>query len=306
MPTLNQYQGCLLGLALGDALGAPHEGGFLERMAWKLLGTTPNGERRFTDDTQMSLNVADTLIEKGEIDQDRLAERFAADYEFTRGYGPGAARLLKRIASGESWRDANRAIYANGSYGNGAAMRAPVVGLFYPKVDDTLFDAVCRSAEITHAHPLGIEGAQLVATATVLSLEGLSGVEIVNRCSTVAESEEFRAKISTAREWIEGEVDVSSGDVQRELGNGISALESCVTAIWLALRSRERDFGELMQFAIDLRGDVDTIASMAGAIWGARRGISELPADALDRLESRGRLEATAEALHSAAGDSGH
>ena len=57
------YSGCFYGLALGDALCAPYEGGFLERGIWKLFGKTKAGKIRYTDDTQMSLDVAHSLLD---------------------------------------------------------------------------------------------------------------------------------------------------------------------------------------------------------------------------------------------------
>lgn len=49
-PSVDQFAGCLLGLALGDALGAPFEGGWLERVLWWLIGITRDGAMRWTDD----------------------------------------------------------------------------------------------------------------------------------------------------------------------------------------------------------------------------------------------------------------
>ena len=109
----DQFEGCLLGLALGDALGAPLEGGPVERLLWRLIGKTKQGEMRWTDDTQMSLDLAESLIENGDLDPDDLAQRFAKSYRWSRGYGPGAAKLLKRIARGAHWRDTNRSVYRN-------------------------------------------------------------------------------------------------------------------------------------------------------------------------------------------------
>jgi ADP-ribosylglycohydrolase len=54
-----------------------------------------------------------------------MAHRFARSYRWSRGYGPGAARLLKRIARGQDWESASVSVYPSGSYGNGGAMRAP-------------------------------------------------------------------------------------------------------------------------------------------------------------------------------------
>ena len=93
-------RGAVFGLALGDALGAPHEGGPVERLLWRWLGSTRDGRRRFTDDTQMALDLADSLLRCGKVDQDDLAATFANSYRWSRGYGPTAARVLKRIRGG--------------------------------------------------------------------------------------------------------------------------------------------------------------------------------------------------------------
>ncbi len=54
MASLDQFQGCLLGLSLGDALGARYEEGILERLLWRVIGKTSQGEMRWVDDTQMT------------------------------------------------------------------------------------------------------------------------------------------------------------------------------------------------------------------------------------------------------------
>jgi poly(ADP-ribose) glycohydrolase ARH3 len=79
--------------------------------------------------------------------------------------------------------------------------------------------------------------------------------------------------------------------VAATLGNGMAAIDSCVTAIYIALAFREKCFEELLTFAIKVGGDVDTIAAMAGAIWGADRGHQGLPQARLDHLEDYKRLE---------------
>ncbi len=128
---LESCQGCLLGLALGDALGAPHEGGPIERLVWGVIGRTRRWERRWTDDTQMSLDLAESLVANGGVDQGDLARRFARSYRWSRGYGAGTRRVLRAIARGTDWPAASRVGHPEGSYGNGAAMRAPAVALFF-------------------------------------------------------------------------------------------------------------------------------------------------------------------------------
>ena len=148
--TQDQYRGCLLGLALGDALGAPHEGGFLEHCLWRLIGRTAAGEPRWTDDTQMTLDLAESLLATLPLNQTDLARRFANSYRWRRGYGPSAARVLKRIRKGQDWQSAARAIYPQGSFGNGAAMRAPVLALFF--ADDAALLAAAQAWQWHDGH----------------------------------------------------------------------------------------------------------------------------------------------------------
>ncbi len=158
--------GSVLALALGDAFGAPYEGGILERAVWALIGRR-HGKRRWTDDTQMTVDVIESLVACRRVDQNDLARRFSQSYRWSRGYGPSTARVLKRIRRGQPWDAASRSIYRNGSFGNGGAMRAPAIGLFFAtENEDKLIDAACASAAVTHAHPLGREGAVLIALAT--------------------------------------------------------------------------------------------------------------------------------------------
>lgn len=296
--TLEQVQGCLLGLALGDALGAPYEGGVLERLVWRAIGKTRSGEMRWTDDTQMSVDLIESYLAQGTIQPDDLARRFAASYRWSRGYGPGAAKMLKRVARGADWREANRSVYRDGSYGNGAAMRAPMLGLIYSHRPHELAEAVRASAVVTHAHPIGIEGAQLVAGVTRLTVGKTSNQEIVAQAMAMGKLPEFQTRWEIVQTWLAGASNVSTAEVRRRLGCGISAHESCLTGVYAALRFRERDFLDMLQFVIELGGDVDTIGAMAGAIWGAINGRHRLPAPSLAQLEQRQRLESLATSLH--------
>jgi poly(ADP-ribose) glycohydrolase ARH3 len=301
MPMLEQFQGCLLGLALGDALGAPYEGGPLERFVWRLIGRTRDGRRCWTDDTQMTIDLAESWLAKRGIDQDDLAQRFAQSYRWSRGYGPGAAKLLKRIRRGEDWRQANRAVFHSGSFGNGAAMRAPILGLLYGDLAD-VFAAARQSAEITHAHPNGILGAELLAgVAHLLANSDARTASLQMTAQCLALSPEFLPRIEVGTDWLARQHAASPAAVRQELGNRASAHESCVTAVYLALRFLDAEFQELLGFAIALRGDVDTIAAMAGALWGTVRGFSALPKEFLNKLEAKERLLGLAEQLHAAA-----
>ncbi len=296
--TRERFEGCLLGLALGDALGARHEGGIAERLLWRLIGTTAQGQMRWTDDTQMALDVAESLAEIGALDADDLALRFAKSYRWSRGYGPGMARLLKRIARGADWRQANRSVFPGGSFGNGGAMRAPVIGLFYARRPGELVDAARLSASVTHVHPLGMEGAVLLASATALALNEHSPREILQSAVTSCKQEQFTARLKIAERWLLAREVPGAREVAKMLGNGIAASESCATAVYLAVRFMDSQFLEMQEFIAKVGGDVDTVGAMAGAVWGARNGVGGLPQDQLAKLEQGERLRAAASRLH--------
>jgi poly(ADP-ribose) glycohydrolase ARH3 len=288
--------GGVLSLALGDAFGAPYEGGFLERGLWAVVGKK-KGKRRWTDDTQMSLDVMESLIACGNVDQEDLAQRFAQSYRWSRGYGPGAARLLKAVRKGRDWESVVCSIYPNGSYGNGGAMRSPMIGLYYAENEKKLIQAADAVASVTHAHPLGREGAVLIALATAWSFTDTNTDEILERLEENVESNEFRSRFAIAGELLRMVELPPPRQVALQLGNGVAAVESCVTSIFLALSFQNKDFDDLLKYAIQIGGDVDTIAAMAGAIWGASHGMTALPQSMLDQLEQKDRITVLAESF---------
>ncbi len=296
--TLDQYYGCMLGLAMGDALGAPHEGGFLEHCLWRAIGRTAAGEMRYTDDTQMTLDLAQSLLANPQLDQADLAQRFAQSYRWSRGYGPGAARVLKRIRRGQDWQSAARSVYPAGSFGNGAAMRAPVLALFFAHDEAALLASARASAEVTHGHPLGIAGAVLMALAAKSLLLGQTGEQVLaalkHSLNHSPPEPDFSSRLELAGRWLAQHATPTAREVARGLGNGMTAPTSCVTALYIALRFLDQDFAAMLRFVIACGGDVDTLGAMAGALWGVRNGAQGLPQI---KLEGRDLIEATAQRI---------
>jgi poly(ADP-ribose) glycohydrolase ARH3 len=103
---------------------------------------------------------------------------------------------------------------------------------------------------------------------------------------------EFRDRLVLALEPMEPE------QAAERLGNSMLAHESAVTAVHLARRFDA--FLPMVEFAVRVGGDVDTIAAKAGAIFGAQHGVRALPADLLARLEDRAGIEQAARDLHAA------
>ena len=286
--------GAVLASALGDAFGAPYEGGIIERLLWMVLGRR-RGSRCWTDDTQMSVDVVESLLACKRIDQHDLALRFARSYRWTRGYGPGAGKLLKRIRQGESWQIANRAVYPNGSLGNGGAMRAAPIGLFYgAKRERRLVRAVREATVVTHAHPAGQDGAVIIALTVALVCQDYTVQDIFKRLRLYIQTVELQKRLAVAERLLGAEHLVVPKQVASELGNGIRAKDSCVTAFFIGVTLSGASFFHLLKYICEVGGDTDTIGAMAGAIWGASCGYRQLPKDLLEQLEQRQYLEGLA------------
>ncbi|AOT07857.1 ADP-ribosylglycohydrolase family protein [Pseudoalteromonas luteoviolacea] len=286
----SKFVGCFKGLAIGDALAASYEGGPVERLLWRFLGRTKTGQRRYTDDTQMSIDIAQSFLTQKHMDQTHLAHTFAQSYRWSRGYGPSAASLLKGIKSGQSWESLNRKKFAQGSMGNGAAMRAPIAALCCLGCEDTLSDYVHKSAEITHAHPEAIEGALLIANATRLSLKDVESIGILQALCAGAVAPIYKFRLSKCLDYVVSGKALPMQFIKTEFGNGMLASESCITALYFAFTYRRQSFSDMVQAICDLGGDADTIAAMACAIWGAcNGGLSMIEYD--NRIENLALVE---------------
>jgi len=288
----DKFVGSILGLALGDALGARYEGGPFGQALWWALGVGKGDLLRWSDDTEMAMGLAKSLIEHHGVDLGQLARTWAENADWKRGYGSGARKLLARIREGEDWRVANRAIFPDGSFGNGAAMRAAPLGLFFHDDATELVRAAESASSITHAHPLGIEGGVLIARATAMALAGPLDLDALREG---CHEDEFRDRLNIAKDNMERDA------VKRRLGTGIEAHRSSVTAVYVA--SRFTEFVPMIEFIVSMGGDTDTIGAMAGGVFGARYGSVALPGDALERLEERGWIEKTARELYSVAAE---
>jgi len=286
------FSGCLLGAALGDAVGARREGGAMgsEREIAALIDDS-SFPLIYTDDTHMTIGVAESLIDCGGFDGAHMAQRFVSNHagEPWRGYGPGPPRVFSLIRGGEPWDTAANLIYRGGSFGNGAAMRVSPVGLLFWDRPEELKRVAHLSSLITHSHALGMQGALLQALAVARAVacgpdRQLDAAAFVSHLLTYATEDVYHRKMGRLSILLEHPNDRHL--VIAELGHGIEAFNSVPTAIFSFL-SHPGDFAATVAYAVSLGGDTDTIASMAGAIAGACLGVDALPSSWLDRLENR-------------------
>ena len=117
----------------------------------------------------MAIAVTNVLANHGEILEEPLCQAFVTDYDPARGYGLGARRVLNAMESGGDYRAVAARHFPGGSYGNGAAMRVAPVGIYFRNRPEMVHEQARLSALPTHVHPLGIEGAQLIASAVALA-----------------------------------------------------------------------------------------------------------------------------------------
>jgi poly(ADP-ribose) glycohydrolase ARH3 len=281
----DRFVGCLLGLAVGDALGGKFEAQPAEAIQSRFptvasMIAYPQEEIWYTDDTQMTIGVAETLLECGQIVETALCRAFVSNYVPSRGYGRGTRVILDAIEDGRDYQQVAEAHFPGGSFGNGAAMRVAPVGLLFHQDEQRLWEQARLSAWPTHRHPLGVEGAQLLALAVALctTAERFDRDAFFARLIAACESNEYHAKLTAAARV------QSPGDLV-ELGNRIEALHSVPTAI-ASFALMPESYEDTIGNVIRLGGDTDTLAAMAGALSGAYCGARRLPGNLVALLEN--------------------
>jgi poly(ADP-ribose) glycohydrolase ARH3 len=295
--------GALLGTFVGDAVGMPYEGVPAPSIPERLeMVEARLGRGTYTDDTEMMILVAESLLACPELDPIDLGERFLAGCDPARGYGSGTRAVLALWRNGVPIDEAAGLIFdGQGSAGNGAAMRVAPLAVRYADAPARVRSEAERSARVTHTHPIGVDGAIIQASAIAAALRG---DPILAAAREAARTPELVDKLQRVRE-LRGEP-ARPTDVAEELGCGSTADRSVPTAIFCALV--HDNFEAAVSFAVSCGGDTDTIAAMTGAIAGARDGAAGIPERWLKALEDgpRGRtyVERLAECLSSDLRDS--
>lgn len=300
--------GCLLGLALGDALGfvveaQPPEIAREYVDGWVRTGRA--GERshpgfpfgQYSDDTQLARELLLSVRERGGWDPASFAARVAALVRSGGdvGAGPGTRSAGMRILLGAPWdRAGTPAPYA----GNGAAMRAGPVGLLFPGDPGSWLRCAREQSRVTHQDPRSVTGAVAVAGAVALA----------SRPGRI-EPREFLGQLAAwtgpdDRRMAEGILDLSTWlDLEPEAAarrmdpdrRGLSpyVVPTVLWSLYAFLRSPD-DYRGAVSTAIVIGGDTDTTAAMSGAIAGSRTGTQGLRPELLARLTDRGSWGADA------------
>lgn len=259
------------GAAVGDALGAPYE--CMERGAFACEGMVGGGAHgmpagTFSDDTSLLLATCDSIGACGGIDVDDMRGRFRAwlcEGAYTadgRAFGIGnatATALLQGFGC-----DGER------SNGNGSLMRIAPLAL-----TDATDDEVRAVSAITHAHPISTESCVFFVRVLRDVLEGEGLEDAIGR--SIPADDRF-AFLKGIRELPRDEIR-STGYVPDTLG----------AALWCACNTGS--YEECVTEAVNLGGDSDTTACVAGALAGALYGYDSIPRQWLNQLRGKEVIE---------------
>lgn len=307
-----RFRGCLLGGAVGDALGMPTEGYTAEEIRTR-FGTirdmlpAPEGHfhsglqaGQFTDDTEETLLLAESMIEACGISPDRFADKLMAwgsgwvlDERLNRGVGFTTRSAVENMLSGQSWKQSGLTLPTCGS-----AMRAAPVGLLY-HCDLSL---VSRYADLqslpTHCGAAARAGSVAVATGVALCLGGFSKGMVLKMA--VEQAGRLDRKFADRLNWAGSLLSLEPADALQAIGTSPLASETVMAAFYCYLKFEPE---EGLAVASSCGGDTDSIASMAGSLYGAANGTAWIPERWLGPLEQKARIMAAAQRLYDLSSD---
>jgi len=279
---------CLVGACIGDALGMPFEG--MDRankllVNWDGLTYLPSKSHKleagmYTDDGQLSIIVANSLIECREFNPYDLAQRYQ-EWFFSgnpRGFGRTTRMAMNALKDGVHWSESG----IKGSYGNATAMRAAPFGVFFRNDMKSLIEAVSIDSAITHNSPDAKAGAIAIAVVTAFAANG-DTEDLLDRVFEKLPDSAIRKTISTLDLLIYSDY-VKPREALRALGTSANIKETVPAALYCFLKFD--NYADAVRTAIRAGGDVDTTASIIGALFGAKDGIKNIPQEWIDGVEN--------------------
>ena len=248
----------MYGAILGDIIGAPYEFDRGKKSKEFPLFTE---ESQFTDDTVMTIAVAEALLDNMGQDDETIKKALVASmqkwgHEYPdAGYGGRFYHWL-RAKDPQPY----------GSYGNGSAMRVSSAGWLFNTLEETRHMARL-TAVVTHDHPEGIKGAEAVASAIFMARHGHSKDAI--------------------KAYIIKEFEYDLSRTCDEIRPGYHHVESCQETVPEAITAflEGEGFEDVIRTAVSLGGDCDTLTCISGSIAEAFYGVPEEMID-----ECRGRM----------------
>ena len=291
----DKFFGVIIGLAVGDALGVPIEGMSAQMIA-ENFGSVRDyrgGYGQTSDDTAMALCIIDGILQDGEIRAETIAEKFLHWFANDgRGIGFLTHRVLSYYSSGMEPLAASKKGWEESeckSAGNGAVMRCAPVALWHWNDLDRLIQNSVLTARLTHYDPRCTYGTVAINIAIALLLQGTTDrqtilaqiLRMIAGHSQELEDEMRRLECQTL--------------ASLPLDGWDSGYTVLTTRAALLTMFEAENFQDGLVALINKGGDTDTNAAVAGALLGARWGLSAIPPRWIDQLEHRNQLMTIAE-----------
>lgn len=298
----DKAKGIIFGLAIGDALGFPTEFMSLSTIKSKYgssgIKDLQKAPALFSDDTQMSIAIAEALIKVGDRDIETVMaavkDKFIDWYhspENNRAPGKTCLTGIENMERGLHWSESGIAR----SKGCGSAMRSAPIGYLYQHDPEKLKEVAHASGICTHGHPTGDAACIGAAYLVKLALDGISPdkmiPEILDFISGI--SEEFDRAILKVEECLDWEDEEKALD---HLGEGRIGEEAIALALYYFLRY-PNDYRKVVLRGANTNGDSDSIACIAGSVSGALLGIKAISKEWIKKIEKAEYLDGLAERL---------
>lgn len=312
--------GCLLGAAVGDAMGAATELRTKEQIKERFGGTVrdiiPPPDDTFargakagsvTDDFSLTYYTAQAILDRNGIIDEETANQallsWAADQAFYDKYaGPTTRAAVEKIKGIETVNPYAFICCDNAKASNGSAMKIAPAGLFHPGDVEEAVKAAVTICRPTHNNNLSIEGACAIAAAVSEALREESnlysvvqagfygakrGTELCKgNCSVLAgPSVQKRMKLAIQIGLTAGSLDEATTEIADLVGSGLHVSEA-VPAVFGIMVAAKGDLTEAVVAAVNIGSDTDTIASMTGAVLGALCGSNAEMEKYLDLIQS--------------------
>lgn len=316
----DKVRGMFLGIAIGDALGMPAETFTAEKIQNKFGRITkylrPDGhqwyrgrlEGTWTDDTQLSLVVAESLIEKKAIDLDDLAARHIETFcRCNVGWGGSSRDAVMRLAAGIHWSESGIPKKEGRGTGNGVAMKVAPVGAYFASIWDLLregdgspevYDAIANLTFMTHKTGMALVSAwaQIYAVEYCLNaspdkfsrsaflLAVWSGIWHAHGIQFAWEKDNpdnlsERLENLSRIEFL----NIKPEKIAELFGGGTSYVYNSLPFSYTFFLRNPRSI-EALYDVVNAGGDTDSNGSIVGALLGALNGTKIFPEDLVNGL----------------------
>lgn len=298
---LAKFRGALIGCAVGDAIG---ELAAVHKTKRQLEDFLSEGDMlRYTDDTAMTIGLAEALTGSGgKVLEKEIGESFRRNYgrEPWREYSASTPAVFAASQrKGLPYSEAAAQLHGGqGSFGNGAAIRMSPLGLLFRK-SRNLREYAEISARVTHSHPIGIDGAAIMAWAIgrAASLDPKAKFPYGDFCVGIvnfARTREMRQKLAQVVELLASKATPQDAAFQLRLSQ--TAEESIPFSIFSFLKF-PLSFKDCLYCAVLNGGDPDSLGSMAASLSGAYLGWDAIPKEWRGRVENADKIEDLAKRL---------